>query len=241
MGKFFFNKNLNANNVIEVDLNLEILKELEIIKSSYVWGTNQDILSTEKYSSVKPNWGGDMEWISANNIDTYNIFLKAFEKLGLNNFLNDIIDYKNQCRLYAGFFVKRSSSKKNFHRDWGGNLKNNAFTLLAPIYQEEDALHLLYKDISGEECKYKYEIGKGIIFGSDFIHSTESGQSSSASILLCFQFGTDLSEYNQDVVDAMGTQTPFMMLPDGRCNSHVNTESTLKTYTVPLNLNDIKF
>ena len=55
-------------------------------------------------------------------------------------------------------------------------------TLITPLYQEEDSLHLLYRDISGEKCKYKYKIGKGILFGSDFNHSTEQGQSSSCSI-----------------------------------------------------------
>ncbi len=241
MGKFFFNKKLNVNNAIEVDLKIEKLKELEIIKTSYLWGTNKDIFSPENFSSIKPSWGGDMEWISANNINTYKIFLKGFESLGLDKLLNDIIDYENQLRLYAGFFLKRSISKKSFHFDWRGHLKNNAFTLLTPLFQEEDALHLLYKDISGEECKYKYKIGKGILFGSDFFHSTEPGKSLSSSILLCFQFGTDLPTYNQGVYDAMGTQTPFMILPDGRCTSHEENEKKLKAYPVPWSVNDLKF
>ena len=137
----------------------------------------------------------------------------------------DIIECQNHLRLYAGFFLKRSSSKKSFHHDWTGSLKNNAFTLLTPLYQEEDALHLLYKDLSGKECKYKYEIGKGILFGSDFDHSTEAGKSASSSILLCFQFGTDLAEYNQCIYEAMGTQTPFMVLPDGRCVKDEKTKA----------------
>ena len=241
MGEFFFNKKLNTNNVIEVDVNIEKLKELEIIKQSYIWNTNKDIFPPEKFSSLKPSWGGDMEWISSNNMNTFNLFLKGFESLDLDKLLRDFIEFENQIRLYAGFFLKRSSSKKNFHKDWTGLLKNNAFTLLTPLYQEEDALHLLYKDISGEECKYKYKIGKGILFGSDFNHSTEPGKSSSSSILLCFQFGTDLPEYNRGVHDAMGTQTPFMILPDGRCVTHEKNKSKVKTYTVPLGGNDLKF
>jgi len=224
MGKSFFYKKLNANNVIEVDFNIEKLKELEIVKNSYVWNTNKDIFPSDKFSHMKPNWGGDMEWISANNINTYNLFLKGFESLGFGELFRDIIECENQLRLYAGFFLKRSSSKKNFHLDWESPLKNNAFTLLTPLYQEEDALHLLYKDISGKECKYKYEIGKGIIFGSNFYHSTEAGASSNSSILLCYQFGTDLPEYNRAVYEAMGSQTPFMILPDGRCITNENTE-----------------
>ena len=242
MGKFFFNRKLNANNVIEVDINIEKLKELEIIKKSFIWNTNKDIFSAEEFSSVKPTWGGDMEWISSNNMNTYNLFLRGFQSLGLDKFFKnrDIIECQNQLRLYAGFFLKRSSSKKNFHNDWTGSLKNNAFTLLTPLYQEEDALHLLYKDLSGKECKYKYEIGKGILFGSDFYHSTEAGVSSNSSILLCFQFGTDLAEYNQGIHDAMGTQTPFMILPDGRCMKQEKTKAKVQTYSVPLDINDLK-
>ena len=225
MGHFFLNNKLNANNVVEVDINIEKLKELEIIKKSYIWNSNKDIFSAEDFAFVKPNWGGDMEWISSNNMKTYNLFLKGFKSLGLDKLFRDrgIVECQNQLRLYAGFFLKRSSSKKNFHIDWNGNLKNNAFTLLTPLYQEEDALHLLYMDIYGKECKYKYEIGKGIIFGSDFCHSTEAGTSSSSTILLCFQFGTDLASYNRGILDSMGTQTPFIILPDGRCVKHEKT------------------
>ena len=243
MGKFFLNKKFNANNVLEVDINIEKLKELEIIKKSYIWNTNKDIFPAEEFTSLKPNWGGDLEWISSNNINTYNLFLKGFESLDFDKLFSDrgIIECQNQLRLYAGFFLKRSSSKKSFHNDWNGSLKNNAFTLLTPLYQEEDALHLLYKDLSGKECKYKYEIGKAILFGSDFFHSTEAGTSSSSSILLCFQFGTDLAEYNRGIQDAMGTQTPFMILPDGRCVKNEKTKEKVKTYNVPFDINDLKF
>ena len=243
MGKFFLNREFNTNNVFEVDINIERLKELEIIKKSYIWNTNKDIFSTEDFSFVKPNWGGDMEWISSNNMKTYNLFLKGFHSLGFDEIFRDrdIIECQNQLRLYAGFFLKRSSSKKSFHNDWNGSLKNNAFTLLTPLYQEEDALHLLYKDLSGKECKYKYEIGKGILFGSDFCHSTEAGTSSSSSILLCFQFGTDLAEYNRGVYDAMGSQTPFMILPDGRGVKKEKAKAKVKTYSVPLGINDLTF
>ena len=72
MGKIFLNKKFNAPNVIEVSINLEKLKEFEIIKKSYIWNTNKEIFKSEQFSSIKPNWGGDMEWISANNINTYN-------------------------------------------------------------------------------------------------------------------------------------------------------------------------
>ena len=222
MGNLFSNKIFNANNVIELDINIEHLKELEIVKRSFAWNTNKDIFPAENFTSVKPSWGGDMEWISSNNINTYNLFLQAFRSLGLDELFRgkNIIEFQNQLRLYAGFFLKRSSSKKNFHNDWNTSLKNNAFTLLTPIYQEKDALHLLYKDLSGKERKYKYAMGKGILFGSNFTHSTEDGTSTSPSILLCFQFGTDLAKYNQGIHDAMGTQTPFMILPDGRCIKH---------------------
>ena len=241
MGKIFFNKRFNTNNVTEFDINLEKLKELEIIKQSYIWNTNKDIFLSEEFSSLKPSWGGDMEWISSNNINTYNLFLQGFQSLGLDKCFRDkeIIEYQNQLRLYAGFFLKRSSSKKNFHYDWTGSLKNNAFTLLTPLYQEEDALHLLYKDLSRKECKYKYEIGKGILFGSDFVHSTEAGTSSSSSILLCFQFGTDLAAHNQGIYEAMGTQTPFMILPDGRCITHKKNKRKVITYSVQSGLKDI--
>ena len=236
MGKIFLNKEFNAHNVFEVEINLEKLKEFEIIKKSYIWNTNKEIFQAEQFASTKPKWGGDMEWISANNVDTYNLFLKGFKSLGLDKIFIDrgIIECDDQLRLYAGFFLKRSSSKKNFHVDWVRCLENNAFTFLTPLYQEEDALHLLYKDFSGKECKYKYEVGKGILFGSDFTHSTEAGRSLNSSILLCFQFGTDLAKYNKGIYDAMRSQSPFLVLPDGRCVTNKKIKSRVEASQQPL-------
>ena len=53
MGRFFLNTELNSNNVLEVDFNLEKLKELEIIKSSFLWGTNKNVFSPSEFTSKK--------------------------------------------------------------------------------------------------------------------------------------------------------------------------------------------
>ena len=86
---------------------------------------------------------------------------------------------------------------------------------MSPLIQPNDAIHLTYKDINGKKCKYKYKCGKSLIFGRDFWHSTEVGKSSSKSVLLCLEFGTDKMQFCDSILDTLGQQGSFYRLPNG--------------------------
>ena len=71
---------------------------------------------------------------------------------------------------------------------------------MTPIQIDENAStgHLLYKDVFDKEVVYRYRKGKAILFGSDFLHSTEPFKSEQKFIFLCFTFGTnDLSKWDE--------------------------------------------
>ena len=214
MGKDFFNKSFEAKNILEIDIDIEVLLQSTIVKA--LTGCKDFSAKSDIFSIVEPSWGGDMKWISSNNIDCYKQFYHCFQLLSLPVLFKEIIEYSSEIRLYSGFMVERSSSKISYHKDWTANLTNNAFTLLTPIYHPPDGLNLVYKNVKGREQLYQYKYGKAIIIGSELMHSTEPGSSCEATKLLCFQFGTDLGAFNQGVVNCMGTQCEFFRLPDGR-------------------------
>lgn len=214
MGKNFFSKSLQAKNILEIDIDIEVIFQSSIVKT--LTACKDFSAKSDFFSIVKPSWGGDMRWISSKNIDCYKEFYHCFQLLSLPALFKEIIEYSSEIRLYSGFMVERSSSKISYHTDWNEKLTNNAFTLLTPIHHPPDGLNLVYKDVKGRDKIYHYKYGKAIIIGGELIHSTEPGSSCEATKLLCFQFGTDLGAYNQGVVNCMGTQCEFFRLPDGR-------------------------
>lgn len=214
VGKQFYNKELNANNIVEISidikkaLNSKIAQEIERFLNS----PSED----HDFCVVRPNWGStDMRWISSGNNTSYSGFLNCFAELEVAEHFESIIDFNKRIMMYGGFIVDRSTSALAFHKDWGGYCENNAFTLLTPIHHPSDGINLLYKDVDGKVQKYKYTLGKAIVLGSDLIHTTEPGNSNTPTRLLCFQFGTDRSDFNQNIIDDMGTQSSYFRLPDG--------------------------
>lgn len=221
VGKDFYNKNLEAKNILEIDIDIDIIRQSSIVKALI---NCEDFSARSNYFSiVKPSWGGDIRWISSKNIDCYTEFAQCFRLLSLPALFEQILDYSSGIRMYAGFMVERSSSKISYHTDWNKSLANNAFTLLTPIHHPPDGLNLIYKDLNGREKMYQYKYGKAILIGSELMHSTEPGASRETTKLLCFQFGTDLAAYNQGIVNCMGTQCEFFRLPDGRYATNKNS------------------
>ena len=214
MGKYFYSKNFEARNILEIDIDIDAILKAPLAKT--LADCEDFSAQSDLFSIRKPSWGGDIRWISSKTIDCYGEFNRCFQLFSLPDLLKEIIDYSSEIRMYAGFLVERSSSKISYHIDWGEKLHNNAFTLITPIRHPADGLNLLYKDIKGKERIYRYKYGKAVLFGSELIHSTEQGMSCKSTKLLCFQFGTDLGEYNQRVVDAMGSQCALFRLPGGQ-------------------------
>ena len=88
------------------------------------------------------------------------------------------------------------------------------------MIHQKDGINLVYKDIDGKDRKYKYEIGKGIVLGSDFIHSTDIGSSNSPSVLLSMTFGTDMMNHWEPISKTALSQGNLVSLPNGNFINH---------------------
>lgn len=209
MGNLFINNQFKAKNVLEITFNFNLIKDL-------IEEIHRDDLFT-----VSPSWNSDIKWISNNSLRSYGVFEDYFNKLQLPTIFKRFVEYKKSLILYSGFFVSRSNcSAYNFHFDWLSECKNNAFTLIAPLIHQKDGINLVYKDIDGKDRKYKYEIGKGIVFGSDFIHSTDIGSSNSPSVLLSMTFGTDMMNLWEPISKTALSQGNLVRLPNGNFINH---------------------
>ena len=75
---------------------------------------------------------------------------------------------------------------------------------MSPLYDMsamEDG-HLLYHDVDGKECVYRYELGRSINFGAGFSHATQPCSDNGVHPFLCFNFGTD--DVGEDWFDIVG-------------------------------------
>ena len=143
------------------------------------------------FTSVAPEWGSDVRWISACEPETFKIFDSAFRRLDIAGRLANRIAVDRKIRLYCGSLVLRSKcDSPNFHCDWR-KVGNQAFTLLTPVTSNADGFGLLYLDAKGEVRDYEYKRGEGIAFGDWFSHSTKPGRSEQPVALLSFEFGSD--------------------------------------------------
>ena len=209
MGKLFFNNKLKAPNVVEIKFDFNLIKDL--IKE-----IDKDDLYT-----VSPSWNSDIKWISNNSFRSYGVFNECFNKLQLSKITKQYVEYEEKMILYAGFFVSRSTcSDFNFHHDWIKSTQNNAFTLITPLIHPKDGIDLLYTDFDGKVRKYQYEFGKGIVFGSDFLHSTEKGNSTSPSVLVSMTFGTDKMNLWEPISKTVLNQGNLVRLPNGNFVNH---------------------
>ena len=199
MNKFsdFFNESMQAKNVIEIDLDqFDLSAFQELINSPF----------NEDYCITSPNWSSDIKWISANNKKTRQFFYDHFSKMKIASPVLKYLDLNESPTLYQGFIVQRSKcTKTNFHEDWM-NTKNQAFTFMTPITDNSDGFGLLYYDINGQVREYNYQVGKGILFGDKFTHSTKPGHSESPVMFLCFTFGTDKMKYWDSICITAGYQ-----------------------------------
>ena len=142
----------------------------------------------DDYCITSPSWNSDVKWISANNSKTHQFF-------------------------YDHFVQRSNCTKTNFHEDWI-NTKNQAFTFMTPITDNSDGFGLLYYNIYGQVREYNYQVGKGILFGDKFIHSTKPGRSEHPVMILCFTFGTDKMRYWNSICLTAGYQGGMIQMPN---------------------------
>lgn len=84
------------------------------------------------------------------------------------------------------------------------------------ITDNADEFGLLSKRCDGEVVAYPYQLGKALIFGDDFMHSTQPGHSLLPVALLSFPFSIDRMEYWERIAVTAANQCNLVRLPDGR-------------------------
>ena len=168
----------------------------------------------------RPGWNSDIQWISCNNRKTYSYFNKLFMDSGVPRAFKSIIRCNSKIRLYQAFFVVRQKcTGLNFHTDYPDGVGSQAFTLMTPfqpLSSYNKTCHLAYKDDNGKTNMYRYEMGKAIIFGGGFEHSSQICRASAPLGFLCFAFGTDQPEYWPQIRDAINTQSRILFNSKGR-------------------------
>ena len=139
------------------------------------------------FCTATPRWQSDIAWISPLGEASFRFFQALFDRLQIAQqfaFLCEV------C-LFSAFFVRRRAARKtNFHRDFPGNAKT-VFTFMAPLHDMSrlSDCQLLCQDHRGRIRQYRYQLGQAIVFGGEFVHSTETGVAPQPLAFLCFTFG----------------------------------------------------
>lgn len=217
----FHNTVFDAPNVLELDVDPAIVAEFAPLLQSVPAG---------EYAVVSPGWSSDMKWISPDTIRAFRWFQSRFWRLGVAERLRPFLHVDQTVRVFSGFLVARSyADEPVFHKDWL-DTNNEAFTLLTPITEAPEDFGLVYKRSDGSQGHYAYKRGKAVVFGDDFVHSTQPGRSEHPVVLLCFTFGTDQMEHWPAIERTSGTQGNLMRLPDGRFLVHdIDDPETTRT------------
>ena len=216
--KQFMNAELKAPNVLEIDVDLEIVKEFTAIVDGLLqrapW--HSSTLTEKDFFSSHPKWDSDIQWISVDTEAAYEFFCSRFSKLGIQKHVAPYIDYEKELIVYSAFVVTRSVCRNpNFHADWVG-ANNDAFTLLTPISDNADEFRLLYKNMFGHTSEYKYKLGKALILGDRFVHSSGADQSDTPLVLLSYTFGTDRMTRWDAISKTAAKQGDMFRQPDGQ-------------------------
>ncbi|NJC04311.1 hypothetical protein GGQ97_000104 [Sphingomonas kaistensis] len=167
------------------------------------------------YHVERPAWSSDIRWISSADEASFARFQAAFDALDVARHVADYVAVDRAIRLYQGFVVARSLCREpDFHVDWDAT-GNQAFTLITPIGSPKPGFGLLFKTLTGETRSYDYREGEAVIFGDQFLHSTQPGQSEDPTALLSFTFGTDRMEDWPAIRKTAGFQGGRVRRPDG--------------------------
>ena len=207
------------------------------------------------------NAPGDLMWISVDDMQSYTALRALFVKMDIERHVAKLVEHKGALRLFSAFFVVRTRcGSPTFHTDWKEVVGTNALTLMTPLSNfpiAEDArgrFQLLYRNYAstlrfyydelGEQqqqidpadgvCTYPYCKGRAIVFGSNFLHSTEPGHAASPdepSVYLCFEFGSDEDHHWPNIKSTIGQQTRLLARFDGQFvpgHMDVNNDAPLR-------------
>jgi len=176
-----FNRELNVDDVFEVDLDMKIVEEIIAdyeadVKPFLETGkSTEDFCLTSPYNEDTSVWDegdghvnrSDMKWYSAKNEETFNKLAKHAEALGLKKLMGENLVETDEVVIYNILYLVRSHSEKHhFHLDWADELGTNAMTFLVPL--NNFSIHMKYYDNDDEIRRYKYKYGKAVGFGGGF-------------------------------------------------------------------------
>ena len=199
-----YNEQLNANNVFEIDVDQDIVKDIRAEYERDVRPFLPTGKSTENFCLVTPGnpntttWdavdgtaSSDIKWYSVNNRETYDKYLHHVDRLRLKEIVARrwIDSDPDDIAVYTMFLIVRSHTEKHtFHVDWSKRIQTQVLNVLIPL--NDFQLHLAYEDIDGDIRQYEYKLGKAIGFGGGFVHSTEIGDSDPEDVLLSVYLGS---------------------------------------------------
>jgi hypothetical protein len=221
--QFQLNDRLQALNAFEFDLSNDFLFAVRDIYEKYVKNHLDKIDCPfhegpySFYNRFPTYFGSDIRWISPDDLATHATFSEIFDRSGIKKHFESFVEVDKKIQLYSSFFVVRSKCwKQFFHEDWK-EVGPNVYTLLAPIYDygEREFGHLVYHDINNEEKVYRYELGKAIVFGEKFKHSTQFCDETSPAAFICFEFGSDKNKFWPQIEASLQGQARMVFKPDG--------------------------
>lgn len=154
-------------------------------------------------------------WLSNNNVETYEVFRRFFDALGLEEQVRELIDCRERVVMYCGFLVIGDRAPATqWHCDYAPGA--NAFTLITPLFElEPEHGHLLYK-LREQTERYEYDLGEAIFFGEKTAHCTEPYPvTDKKRVLVSMTFGTDKLEYWPQLKETLESQAQYFVLPCG--------------------------
>lgn len=216
----FLNPGLMALNAFEIDLPVDVIAPLQAliteIRPLEVAGAVAALSNGVALYNERPSkWRSDICWLSHADEPSYRWFEEIYRRLKLGAMVAPFVPHDQTVRLYAGFFVTRRRCEAiDMHYDWLTR-DNHAFTLMAPITDNASEMGLTYETVRGELRDYTYRVGKGLVFGTQFHHSTAVGMLDDRAVFLCMNFGTDRMDLWDELSRTTGTQGAFFRQPDG--------------------------
>lgn len=217
----FLNARLMAVNALEIAVPDDVLAELAEpateVRAMEAAGQTCSLRNGVRLHNAVPagGWRSDIRWLSHADVPSYRWFETYFERLKLAETVAFFVPHDAAIRLYAGLFVTRSRCDAlDMHHDWA-TAGNEAFTVMIPLTANAERMGLAYEDARGARRTYDYRMGRGIVFGSNFLHSTAIGRLPERAVFLCMNFGTDRMEHWPELALTTGTQARFHCRPDG--------------------------
>lgn len=227
----FLNTRLMAINAFEIDIPEPVIAALRPIAAQVRdleerGETHRLGHGLRLYVERPREWRSDICWISHADEPTYRWFEDIYRGLGLAEAVAPYVPHDRAIPLYAGFFVTRSRCDAlDMHYDWLGS-ENHAFTLMAPLTDNAGGLGMTYETLHRRHADFTYRVGKGLVFGSRFCHSTSVGRLDERAVFLCMNFGTDRMEHWPELARTTGTQGDFFRQPDGSFIHRADWEAT---------------